>query len=109
MKRGVDKASIYCLQTCKTMARTNKSKLNTSDKTTNNKNIIILGEFLVDSDGEVYIDPANPIQGLRNASRLQMIRDIQRKLRKHPLPKTHLLISKNPQRERIAYSVFHMT
>jgi hypothetical protein len=41
---------------------------------------IVLGEFWVDSDGEVFIDPTGPMPGLQNAVKLQKIKELQQKL-----------------------------
>ena len=75
------------------MVKTNTSKLNASDKTTNNQ-IISLGEFWVDSDGEVFIDLTDPIPGLQNATRYRQIEALRRKLQtqneQHTPPNTPL-------------------
>ena len=45
-------------------------------------NILFLGEFWVDSDGEVFTDSTDPLAGLQNAVKLQQIQELQRKLQK---------------------------
>jgi hypothetical protein len=44
--------------------------------------IIVLGEFWIDSEGEVFIDPTDPIPGLQNASSSKKIQELQGKLQK---------------------------
>lgn len=63
------------------MAKTNTSKCNTSDETINH-GYTVLGEFWIDSDGEVFIDPADPIPGLQDAVKLKRIQQFEKKLQK---------------------------
>src|SRR6266545_4981307 len=48
---------------------------------TNNK--IVLGEFWIDSDGDIFIDPGDPLKGLEDTYRLQKIQELQRLTKKH--------------------------
>ena len=43
---------------------------------------IVLGEFWLDSDGEIWIDPDDPLQGLEDACKFQKIQELKRKLQK---------------------------
>ena len=64
---------------------------------------IVLGEFLVDSDGEVFIDPTDPIPGLQNAIRYRQIEALRRKLQtleQHTPPNTPLTHSNRPRQAR---------
>ena len=82
------------------MVKTKPSKPNTTDNTTNNKTII-LGTFIVDSDGEVFIDPTDPLPGLQNAMRYQQIQALRKKLHKqheqHTPPLTPITHSNRPR------------
>jgi len=44
--------------------------------------VITLGEFWVDSDGEIFIDIDNPLEILEVANRFQKIKELQKKLQK---------------------------
>jgi hypothetical protein len=43
---------------------------------------IVLGEFWIDSDGEIFIDPDDLLKGLEDMYRFQKIQELQRKLQK---------------------------
>jgi hypothetical protein len=48
----------------------------------NNKKIV-LGEFWVDSDMEIFVDIDDPLQGLEDMYKFQQIKALQRKLHKN--------------------------
>jgi hypothetical protein len=47
-------------------------------------NAIVLGEFWVDSDGEVFVDITNPLQAMQDLYRFHKIQELQRKLDRQP-------------------------
>ena len=60
------------------MAKTNISNHILTGKS-KNKDCTVLGEFWIDSDGEVFVDPTDPVPGLRAASKLTNIQQLQKK------------------------------
>jgi hypothetical protein len=48
-----------------------------------NDNYIDLGEFWVDSDGEVFIDIDDPLKGMKDIIRFKKIKELQRKMQKN--------------------------
>ena len=66
---------------------------------------IILGEFWVDSDGELFIDPTeDPLDASEQEYRFQKIQELQRKLQRttdqHVPPITPLQDSNRPRQAR---------
>jgi hypothetical protein len=66
-----------------------------------NDKTIVLGEFWVDSDGEIFTDIDDPLEAMENMYRFQQIQDLQRKLQKqndqHTPPITPIKHSNRPR------------
>ena len=64
-------------------------------------NKIVLGEFWVDSDGEIFTDIDDPLQAMENMYRFQQIQNLQCKLQKqndqHAPPITPIKHSNRPK------------
>ena len=65
---------------------------------------IILGEFWVDSDGEIFIDIDDPLQAMEDMYRFQKIQELHRKVQKvkdqYAPPITPLHQSNRPRQAR---------
>ena len=65
-------------------------------------NKIVLGEFWVDSDGEIFIDIDDPLKAMEDMYRFQKIQELQRKLQKkkdHQVPPINPLLHANRPRQ----------
>jgi hypothetical protein len=67
-------------------------------------NKIVLGEFWVDSGGEIFIDVDDPLKAIEDMFRFQKIQELQRKLQKKKdyqvPPITPILPANRPRQAR---------